>query len=442
MSKLQELIDRLCPEGVEFVKLNTLGTFENIGVDKKTVPGEPLVKLLNYVDVYKNKYINKEIPQMTVSSPQKKLDSCSIKQWDIFVTPTSETHDDIGHSAVSTEDIDGAVYSYHIMRFRLNNPNRVTACFINYLFDSQEVQKQIFKFASGLTRFGLSKYKFGDIVIPFPPLEVQDEIVKILDRFSDYAAELQAELQARKEQYEYYRNLLLTFNPSAYGCGTDDAQKISVIARGGHSYEIQWKTMGEICYSLNTGLNPRQFFKLNTPDATGYYVTIREIRGGRIMFNDNTDRINNEGLKLCNNRSNLEKGDVLFSGTGTIGQVAVITETPTNWNIKEGVYSIKPNQELVSSFFLRYILESRDIKDAIMKKVAGGTVKSIPMAELKNILIPIPPLELQEKIVAVLDRFETLVNDLSKGLPAEIEAVKARYEYYRNKLLTFNPLSA
>ena len=77
-----------------------------------------------------------------------------------------------------------------------------------------------------------------------------------------------------------------------------------------------------------------------------------------------------------------------------------------------------------------------------MKKVAGGTVKSIPMAELKNILIPIPPLELQEKIVAVLDRFETLVNDLSKGLPAEIEAVKARYEYYRNKLLTFNPLSA
>ena len=160
------------------------------------------------------------------------------------------------------------------------------------------------------------------------------------------------------------------------------------------------------------------------------------------MFNDNTDRINNEGLKLCNNRSNLEKGDVLFSGTGTIGQVAVITETPTNWNIKEGVYSIKPNQELVSSFFLRYILESRDIKDAIMKKVAGGTVKSIPMAELKNILIPIPPLELQEKIVSVLDRFETLVNDLSKGLPAEIEAVKARYEYYRDKLLTFNPLSA
>ena len=90
------------------------------------------------------------------------------------------------------------------------------------------------------TRYWISKY--SRFTIPIPPLEVQDEIVKILDRFADYAAELQVELQvelqARRLQYEYYRNLLLTFNTSAYGCGTDDAQKISVIARGGHSYEI------------------------------------------------------------------------------------------------------------------------------------------------------------------------------------------------------------
>ena len=77
-----------------------------------------------------------------------------------------------------------------------------------------------------------------------------------------------------------------------------------------------------------------------------------------------------------------------------------------------------------------------------MKRVAGGTVQSISMAELKNIVIPIPTLELQEKIVAILDRFETLVNDLTNGLPAEIAAVKDQYEYYRNKLLTFKKLSA
>lgn len=147
-------------------------------------------------------------------------------------------------------------------------------------------------------------------------------------------------------------------------------------------------------------------------------------------------------MQLCNNRSNLEKFDVLFSGTGTVGQVAVIQQTPENWNIKEGVYAIKPKLSEINPFFLRYILESSKIKESIFKKVSGGTVQSIPMKDLKSIIIPVPPLELQEKIVAILDRFETLVNDLSEGLPAEIAAVKEQYEYYRNRLLTFKEKSA
>ena len=415
MSKLQELIDRLCPDGVEYT---TLGNIAEIKRGVRVVKSDLAIE--GSIPVYQNSL-----------TPLGYYSKSNFNADTTFVIGAGAAGE-IGYSAIPYW---GADDCYSIIC-----SSKIISKYVFYQLSNNQIFLKSRVRTASIPR--MARTAIEQFPIPVPPIEVQDEIVKILDRFSDYAAELQAELQARRLQYEYYRNLLLTFNTSAYGCGTDDAQKISVIARGGHSYEIQWKTMGEICYSLNTGLNPRQFFKLNTPDATGYYVTIREIRGGRIMFNDNTDRINNEGLKLCNNRSNLEKGDVLFSGTGTIGQVAVITETPTNWNIKEGVYSIKPNQELVSSFFLRYILESRDIKDAIMKKVAGGTVKSIPMAELKNILIPIPPLELQEKIVAILDRFETLVNDLSKGLPAEIEAVKARYEYYRNKLLTFNPLSA
>lgn len=199
--------------------------------------------------------------------------------------------------------------------------------------------------------------------------------------------------------------------------------------------------MGEIIHSLNTGLNPRRFFKLNTEDAENYYVTIREIRNGRISFSEKTDRMNNDALALCNNRSNLEVNDVLFSGTGTIGQVAVIKERPCNWNIKEGVYAIKPKVNFIIPDFLRFILESEKIKSAIMKKVAGGTVQSIPMTELKSLILPIPPIELQEKIVSILDRFETLVNDLTNGLPAEIAAVREQYEYYRNKLLTFKQIA-
>ena len=434
MSKLQELIERLCPEGVPFKPLWELTIWDKKfnGVDRSK---QPKVISYPYLLAKDMKALEQEDGDVTLLSTGE------------YIGHTTEelAGDFLCEGEVVTIPWGGTVKGMKYFKGKfVTADNRIATSadtgilnnkFLYYIFLQQSDIIQSFYRGAGIQHPNMNNVLH--MQIPVPPIEVQEEIVKILDRFADYAAELQAELQARKEQYEYYRNLLLTFNPSACGCGTDDEQKVSEMVFGGKRYRIEWKSMGEISYSLNTGLNPRQFFKLNTLDATGYYVTIREIRGGRIIFNDNTDRINSEGLKLCNNRSNLEKGDVLFSGTGTIGQVAVISESPTNWNIKEGVYSIKPNQKLISSYFLRYILESREIKDAIMKKVAGGTVKSIPMAELKNILIPIPPKELQEKIVSILDRFETLVNDLTQGLPAEIAAVKEQYEYYRNRLLSF-----
>lgn len=190
--------------------------------------------------------------------------------------------------------------------------------------------------------------------------------------------------------------------------------------------------------SLNTGLNPRQFFKLNTEDAENYYITIREIVGGQIIPTEKTDRINDEALRLCNNRAHLEAGDVLFSGTGTIGETAVIDETPTNWNIKEGVYTIKPNQKMLVPRYLRYLLMTSQIKDKYMKKVAGGTVKSIPMKEMRLLWIPLPSIEKQDELVELIYRFDTLCNDLTSGLPAEIEARQKQYEYYRDKLLSFH----
>ena len=126
---------------------------------------------------------------------------------------------------------------------------------------------------------------------------------------------------------------------------------------------VEYKELGEVLVSLNTGLNPRKFFRLNTEDATNYYVTIREIQKNRIQFSDKTDRINQEALILCNKRANLEKGDILFSGTGTIGEVAIVDETPNNWSIKEGVYSLKPISTSINSKFLMYILQTKNIKE-------------------------------------------------------------------------------
>ena len=253
---------------------------------------------------------------------------------------------------------------------------------------------------------------FDSYCIPVPPLPVQEEIVRILDNFTNLAAEL----QARQQQYNYYRDTLLSFE------GRED---------------VQWMKLGDCIKSLNTGLNPRKFFRLNTDDATNYYITIREIQHHSIVVNNGTDMMNDDALKLCNNRSNLEKGDVLFSGTGTIGEVAALEETPTNWNIKEGVYAIKPIPSIIHYRFLMYILQSSSVRQAYLKKAAGGTVKSVPMGEMRKLEIPVPSLAEQQRIVDILDRFDTLVNDLSQGLPAEIEARQQQYEYYRDQLLTF-----
>jgi type I restriction enzyme S subunit len=152
---------------------------------------------------------------------------------------------------------------------------------------------------------------------------------------------------------------------------------------------------------------------------------------------DNTDRINDEALLLCNNRSNLEVGDVLFTGTGSIGHVATIESHPYNWNIKEGVYTLKPNQTKILPRYLMHLLQSSDLRDNYLRLAEGGTVKSVSMAKLRSLKIPLPSLSEQQRIVSILDKFDSLVNDISIGLPAEIEARRKQYEYYRDKLLTF-----
>ena len=211
-NKVEELLAHYNPDGVNNVTLSSIGDFENIGVDKKIVEGEPLVTLLNYVDVYHNKTIKKGVPKMIVSSPVNKVDKCSVEKGDIFITPTSETVDDIGHSSLVLETLPQTVYSYHIMRYRLHDFSMTTASYINQCFETRSVKEQIFKKAQGLTRFGVSKNKFGEIEIPLPHIKVQEEIVNLLDTFTNLISSIKEEIALRQKQYEYYREKLLTFD--------------------------------------------------------------------------------------------------------------------------------------------------------------------------------------------------------------------------------------
>ena len=404
MSKLETLIQQLCPDGVEYKKLGDIATITRGGNLQKKDFTDTGIPCIHYGQIY-TKYGLFADKTFTFISEQSASKQKYAEPNDIVMAVTSENLEDVCKCVAWLGDVPAAVSGHTAIIHHSQNPK-----YLCYYFHSSHFQNQKNRMAHGTKVIEVTPNKLTDILLPVPPLEIQREIVRDLDNFT----ELTAELTARKKQYAYYREHLLTFG--------DD---------------ITFVEIGDVIKSLNTGLNPRRFFKLNTDDATNYYITIREIRNNTIVPSEKTDRINDEALQLCNNRSNLESGDVLFSGTGTIGETAVIEKEPRNWNIKEGVYTIKPNQDKLCPRFLMYLLQTQKIRTAIMKKVAGGTVKSIPMGELKKISIPLPALDEQRRIVSILDRFDALCNDLTSGLPAEIAARQKQYEYYRDKLLQF-----
>lgn len=391
MSKLEQLIKEFCPNGVKYVAIKDYftrlkGTPITAGKMKEIEASDGEIRIFaggkTVINAHENDIPNAHITRV----PAVLVQSRGVIDFIYYEKPFTFKNEMWAYTAKNKITVK---YLYHVLQ---NN--------------TQHFRES----ASGMGSLPqIALHVTEDFKIPVPPLEIQTEIVKILDEYTKSVIALQQELEkeltARKKQYEYYRDILLDF----------DTRRETTSA-------LEWRKLGDVIVSLNTGLNPRQFFKLNTNDANSYYITIREIRNGKIIPTDKTDRLNDEALRLCNKRSNLEIGDVLFSGTGTIGETAVITEKPTNWNIKEGVYTIKPIQSIILPFYLHYLLQAENIKKAYMKKVAGGTVKSIPMAEMKKLLIPVPPIQEQKRIIGLLDRYNILCIDISEGLPAEIEA--------------------
>ncbi|MCC7304316.1 type I restriction-modification system subunit M [bacterium] len=196
---------------------------------------------------------------------------------------------------------------------------------------------------------------------------------------------------------------------------------------------VPYMRLKEITLSIRTGLNPRSNFRLNNTNATNYYVTVKEITSGKIRFSSKTDRIDDDAKNIIQSRSRLAVNDVLFSGIGTIGKVALVDIPTDNWNCSESVFLIKPRTEVVLPKFLMYILSSDIVKKQYQSQSVGSTLKGVRMVTLYSIKIPIPPLYVQDKIVNILDSF----TGLEAELEAELEASKKQHDYYRNKLLTF-----
>ena len=403
MSKLQDLINRLCPDGVPFKPLGELLDYEQ--------PSKYIVKSTDYDDSY-------SIPVLTAGQS-------------FILGYTNETKGI--HKASKDNPViifDDFTTSFHWVDFDFKVKSSAMKMLRPKITD---INFKFIYYAMCCIGFSPSQHNrhwialYSKFEIPVPPIEVQEEIVKILDRFADYAAELQAELHARKEQYEYYRNLLLTFNPSACGYGTDGKQEIDdVTTWGGGNYKVEWKTMGEIgtikmCKRIMKHQTSKggeiPFYKIGTfgrkPDA---FIS-------RQLFEEYKYRYPYP-----------RKGEILISASGTIGR-CVIFDGEDSYFQDSNIIWFSHDESLLYNKFLFHYFKIMDWN------TEGGTIKRLYNDNFLKAKIPIPPLKLQEKIVAILDRFETLVNDLSQGLPAEIAAVKEQYEYYRNRLLTFKKIA-
>ena len=260
----------------------------------------------------------------------------------------------------------------------------------------------------------------GKIEIPIPPLDIQDRIISVLDNFeaicTDLNIGLPAEIEARQKQYEYYRDLLLTFAESGNMLVTD------------RQTDRQTKLAGF------------EFTKYVTYSDEGQIIALRglNVKNGKLDLNDVKYIDKSDLSKLT--RSKLCIGDMLFTYVGTIGQVALIEEND-RFYLAPNVALVRVEKPYLKPEFMRYYFQTSMFWASQIKRLLqSSSMKNIPMEKIRKFVLPIPPLEEQEKIVNILDRFDTLCNDLSEGLPAEIEARRRQYEYYRDKLLSFEEL--
>jgi type I restriction enzyme S subunit len=251
------------------------------------------------------------------------------------------------------------------------------------------------------------------ITIPVPPVPVQSEIVRILDNFTELTAELTveltAELTAREQQYEYYREKLLGI----------EAGNFTTI-----------KTIGEVAV-YRRGSFPQPYGNAEWYDGEGAmpFVQVADIGEDMKLVSDTKRKIS----KIAQPKSVFApKGSIIISLQGSIGRIAV-TQYDAYIDRTVAIFN-NISTELLPRYFVYQLQRVFAEKE---KTARGSTIKTITKEEFTEFPISIPSIEEQERIVAILDCFSSLCNDISEGLPAEIEARQKQYEYYRDKLLTF-----
>jgi type I restriction enzyme S subunit len=397
MSKLDEMIRELCPDGVEYVKLNSVcdiydGTHST---PNYTESGVKFASVENIGNLYATrKYIS-----------EKDFEKYKIKPriGDVMMTR-------IGSVGVCTVvDRNEALAFYVSLALLRPQLDKVQSRFLKYAIESIHGRKELRKRTLiNAVPIKINKDDIGKVTIPLPPIEIQSEIVHTLDNYTENVVKLQnqltAELTARQKQYTFYRNKLLTF-------GGNEKAKIVKISLG---------DIGPICMC-------KRILKSQTNTVEG--VPFYKIG----TFGKKADAyISKETFDEYRSKYSFpKKGDVLISAAGTIGRTVVYDGKPAYFQDSNIVW-IDNNESVVLNSYLRYCYELKPWKVS-----SGGTIQRLYNDNIAKAIITVPSLDVQNRIVNVLDNFEKICSDLNIGLPAEIEARQKQYEYYRDKLLTF-----
>lgn len=385
MKNLETLIQELCPDGVEFVKLGECCTFKRgtTITAKNAIAGDVPVLAGGQKPAYYHNVSNRAGETIVVAGSGAYAGYVSYWTIPVFLSDS----------------------------FSVQPDNRLVVKFVYYFL--KNIQQKIFatKKGSGVPHVhGSSIAKFE---IPLPPIEVQTEIVRILDKFTSLEAELKAELKAeldcRKRQYEYYRDKLLSFENV-----------------GGQ--EVEWKKMSEVCKNICSGGTPltskAEYYDGNIPWLRTQEVDYCEIHS--TLRNITQLGLENSSAKM------IPANCVIVAMYGATAAKVAINKIPLCTNQACCNLEIDEKQALV-----RYVYQWICKQYEVLKAMGEGSQHNINAKKVKDFKIPIPTLEEQNRIVSILDRFESLTTSLQSGLPAEIAARRKQYEHYRDKLLTF-----
>lgn len=397
MTKLEELINELCPNGVEYKTINELFDEKSINcitpsfkIKRNDYKTNGLIPIVSQEAEYISGYCDLEDKRIENSEYVCFGDhSENIKYIDFQFVQGADGLKIIKSKKVNTKYLYYSLSSFYI---KMNNYER----HFKYLLKTK---------------------------IPVPPLEIQSEIVHILDSFTLLTAELTAELTARQKQYAFYRDYLLDFS------NEDVTKKIPDI----DCSNVEYKRLGDIATAIyrGAGIKRDEVTEMGIPCVRyGEIYTTYNVTFNNCVSHTDEDKIQNKKY--------FEHGDVLFAITGeSVEEIAKSCVYLGHDKCLAGgdIVVLKHNQ---NPKYMAYVLsttnaQSQKSKGKVKSKVVHSSVPAI-----SDIIIPIPPLAEQEKIANMIERFDHLCNDISNGLPAEIEARKKQYEYYRDTLLSFD----